>query len=237
MRFGSRLSSPCSCWMPGVRKCQQELKRLREVLIKLREEETKLKEKQGNEGRIKELFEEQRRLRQEQRKLRIEEPKLALQRKAFYQEHSIPLEEDERKRPNNYDFADADSGSNYDGVSGNVYKNNDAANCGGNDQVCAGGEHYSYGHDERQVQRSHDNYSNGERQGNRQGQPRMRVYVRKVKASSDAGTEAEEKPEENMVSASVTEEKEANTDNAVTAPASESDKSARYVLIFCCSIL
>ena len=144
------------------------------------------------------------------------------ERKTFYEVHGIPLEEDERKRPNNYDFADADSGSNYDGVSGNVYKNNDAANCGGNDQVCAGGEHYSYGHDERQVQRGHDNDSNGERQGNSQGQPRMKVYVRKVTASSDAETEAEEKPE----SASVTEEKAANTDNAVAAPASESDKSA-----------
>ena len=222
------------CRMPGVRKCQQELKRLRDVLIKLREEEAKLKEKQGNEGRIKDLFEEQRRLRQEQRKLRIEEPTLVTERKTFYKAHGIPLEEDERKRPNNSDFTDADSGSNYDEVSGNVCNHNDAGSCGSNDQVCDGG---AYGHDERQVERSHDNYSNGERQGNRQGQPRMRVYVRKVKASSDAGTEAEEKPEENMVSASVTEEKEANTDNAVTAPASESDKSARYVLIFCCSIL
>jgi len=89
--------------------------------------------------------------------------------------------------------------------------------------VCAGGEHYSYGHDERQVQRGHDNDSNGERQGNSQGQPRMKkVYMPKVKASSKAETEVEEKPE----SASVTEEKVANTDNVVTAPASESDKSA-----------
>ena len=222
MRFGSRLSSPCSCWMPGVRKCQQELKRLREVLIKLREEETKLKEKQGNEGRIKDLFEEQRRLRQEQRKLRIEEPTLVTERKTFYKAHGIPLEEDERKRPNNSDFADADSGSNYDAVSSNFYNNNDAGNCGGNDQVCAGGEHYSYGLDERQVERGHDNFSN-ERQGNSQGQPRMKkVYMPKVKASSNAETEVEEKPE----SASMTEEKVANTDNVVTAPASESDKSA-----------
>ena len=221
-RFDSHITPPCFCWMPGVRKCRQELKRLREVLIKLREEETKLKEKQGNEGRIRELFEEQRTLRQEQRKLRIEEPTLLTERKTFYEVHGIPLEEDERKRPNNSDFADADSGSNYDAVSTNFYNNNDAGNCGGNDQVCAGGEHYSYGHDERQVQRGHDNDSNGERQGNSQGQPRMKVYVRKVTASSDAETEAEEKPE----SASVTEEKAANTDNAVAAPASESDKSA-----------
>lgn len=119
MRFGSRLTSPCFCRMPGVRKCQQELKRLRDVLIKLREEEAKLKEKQGNEGRIKDLFEEQRRLRQEQRKLRIEEPTLVTERKTFYKAHGIPLEEDERKRPNNSDFADADSGSNYDVVSSN----------------------------------------------------------------------------------------------------------------------
>ena len=208
--------SPRSCWMPGVRKCQQELKRLRDVLIKLREEETKLKEKQGNEDRIKELSEEQRRLRQEQRKLRIEEAKLVTDRKTFYQEHNIPLEEDERKKLNNSDFANADSGSNYEDV-------ND------NDQVRDGSEHYSYGHDEGQVERVQDNYkfyNNGERQGNLQGQPKMKkVYVPKVKASSDAGTEAEENPEKNVVSASTTEQ-EANADNGDVVPASESDKSA-----------
>jgi hypothetical protein len=149
----------------GVRKYQQELKRLREVQIKLREEEAKLKEKEGNEGRAKELFEEQRRLRQEQRKLRIEEAILVTKKKAFYEEHNIPLEEDERKKSNSSNFANADSRNNYDGVNGNVYNNNDAGNCGGNDQVCDGGEHYKYGHDERQVERGHDNYSNGERQG------------------------------------------------------------------------
>ncbi|RLN04708.1 uncharacterized protein C2845_PM13G12740 [Panicum miliaceum] len=211
----------------GVRKCQQELKRLREVLIKLREEETKLKEKQGNEGRIKELSEEQRRLRQEQRKLRIEEAILVPQRKAFYEEHSIPLEEDERKKLNNSDLTNADSGNNYDGVNGNVYNNSDGGNCEDNGQVCDGGEHYSYGHDERQVERVQDKYINDERQGNRQGQTRMKkVYVRKVKASSDAGTEAEEKPEENVVSASLTDQKEANADNGDAVPASESEKSA-----------
>ena len=141
------------------------------------------------------------------------------ERKTFYKAHGIPLEEDERKRPNNSDFADADSGSNYDEVSGNVCNHNDAGSCGSNDQVCDGG---AYGHDERQVERGHDNFSN-ERQGNSQGQPRMKkVYMPKVKASSNAETEVEEKPE----SASVTEEKVANTDNAVAAPASESDKSA-----------
>ncbi|RLM61805.1 uncharacterized protein C2845_PM14G14540 [Panicum miliaceum] len=211
----------------GVRKCQQELKRLREVLIKLREEEAKLKEKQGNEDRIKELFEEQRRLRQEQRKLRIEEAILVPQRKAFYEEHNIPLEEDERKKLNNSDFTNADSGSNYEGVNGNIYNNNDGGNCGDNDQMCDGGEHYSYGHNERQVERVQGNYNNGERQGNRQGQPRMKkVYARKVKASSDAGTEAEERPEENVVCASATDQKEANADNGDAVPASESDKSA-----------
>ena len=228
VRFCSHLTLTCSCWMPGVRKCQQELKRLRGVLIKLREEEIKLKEKQGNELRIKELFEEQRRLRQEQRKLRIEEPELMKGRKAFYDLHNIPLEEDERKKLDNSDFANADSGSNYEDVNVNVYNDNDSGNYGDNDQVLEqvfdGGEHYSYGHDERQ-----DNYSNGERQGNRQGQPKMKkVYVPKVKASSDAGTEAEENPEKNVVSAtaSVTEQKEANADNANVVPASESDKSA-----------
>ena len=217
VRFCSHLTLTCSCWMPGVRKCQQELKRLRDVLIKLREEETKLKEKQGNEDRIKELSEEQRRLRQEQRKLRMEEAKLVTDRKTFYQEHNIPLEEDERKKLNNSDFANADSGSNYEDV-------ND------NDQVRDGSEHYSYGHDEGQVERVQDNYkfyNNGERQGNLQGQPKMKkVYVPKVKASSDAGTEAEENPEKNVVSASTTEQKEANADNGDVVPASESDKSA-----------
>ena len=59
------------------------------------------------------------------------------------------------------------------------------------------------------------------------------MYVAKVKASSDAGTEAEENPEKNVVSAtaSVTEQKEANADNANVVPASESDKSAGWVLI------
>ncbi|RLN18991.1 uncharacterized protein C2845_PM02G41730 [Panicum miliaceum] len=206
----------------GVRKCQQELKRLREVLIKLREEEIKLKEKKGNEGRINELFEKQRRLRQEQRKLRMDEAILVPQRKAFYEEHCIPLEEDERMKSGGSDFANADSGSNYDGISGNAYNNNDVGNCGSNDQVCDSGEHYSYGYDERQVERGHDNYSNGERQGNCQGQLRMKkVYVRKVKTSSNAGTEAEEKAENNVVSAKATEQKEANADNAF-----ESNKSA-----------
>ncbi|RLN40238.1 uncharacterized protein C2845_PM01G48650 [Panicum miliaceum] len=113
---------------------------------------------------------------------------------------------------------DNDSGSNYDGISGNAHNNSDAGNCGSNDQVCDDSEHYSYGHDKRQIERGHDSYSNGERPGNRQGQPRMKkVYVRKV----NAGTVAEEKPEENVVSTKVTEQKEVNADNA-----SESNKSA-----------
>ncbi|PVH31581.1 hypothetical protein PAHAL_9G182500 [Panicum hallii] len=200
----------------GVRKYQQELKRLREVQIKLREEEAKLKEKEGNEGRAKELFEEQRRLRQEQRKLRIEEAILVTKKKAFYEEHNIPLEEDERKKSNSSNFANADSRNNYDGVNGNVYNNNDAGNCGGNDQVCDGGEHYKYGHDERQVER-----------GNRHGQPRMKkVYMRKVNTSSDVGTTVEEKLEDNVVSARAIEQKDANADNADAVLASESDLSA-----------
>ncbi|CAN6321971.1 unnamed protein product [Urochloa humidicola] len=54
----------------GVRLCRQEVFRLREVLIKLRRVETKLWEQPGNEARLKELSDEQRKLRQEQRKLR-----------------------------------------------------------------------------------------------------------------------------------------------------------------------
>jgi hypothetical protein len=64
VRFGSHLTPPCK-FDAGVRKYQQELTRLREVLIKLRDEDTKLKEKERKEGHIKELFEEQRRLRHE----------------------------------------------------------------------------------------------------------------------------------------------------------------------------
>jgi len=214
--------------MPGVRKCQHEVKRLREVLIKLREEEAKLKVKGGDEGRVKELSEEQRRLGQEQRKLRLEEAMLVHERKAFYHEHNIPLEEDERNKPISFGFANADSGSNYDEVNGDMYSNNDAGNCGGNDQVCDGSDHYKYGYDEVQVERGHDKCSNGERQGNGLGQPTMKnVYVRKVKASSsDAGTEVEEKPDENMVSASAIEQKEANADNADAVLASKLGKSA-----------
>jgi hypothetical protein len=56
-----RVSPHHACWMLGLRKCQQDVKMLREFLIKLREVETKLKEKEGKEVRIMELFEEQRR--------------------------------------------------------------------------------------------------------------------------------------------------------------------------------
>jgi hypothetical protein len=82
-------------------------------------------------------------------------------------EHNILLEDDERKKCNNSDFANADSGSNYDKVKNNVYNNNDTGNFGGNNRVGDGGEHYSYGQDERQVERGHDNYSNGKRHENR----------------------------------------------------------------------
>ncbi|RLN15668.1 uncharacterized protein C2845_PM02G41790 [Panicum miliaceum] len=46
---------------------------------------------------------------------------------------------------------DNDSSSNYDEVKDNVYNNNDTGNFGGNNQVYDGGEHYSYGQDERQT--------------------------------------------------------------------------------------
>jgi hypothetical protein len=52
-------------------------------------------------------------------------------------------------------------------------------------------------------------------------------YVPKPKASSDAGAEAEEKPEENVVSATNSEQNEASAGgNAEAVPASGSDKSA-----------
>ncbi|CAL4920091.1 unnamed protein product [Urochloa decumbens] len=202
----------------GMRLCVQEVIMLREVLIKLRGEETKLREQPGNEARLEELSDEQRKLRQEQRKLREEEVKLLQQKNSMVREY-------EEKTNNNSNGANEDSGSNYNSVNGDVYNNNDGGSCdysdysGNNDQY-DGGQHYPHGHDKRQVGRGHDHFNN--RQGYRQGQPRMiQVYRPKVKASSDAGTEAEEKPEASVVSAIDTER---NADNAV--PASESDKSA-----------
>ncbi|RLN16391.1 uncharacterized protein C2845_PM02G08880 [Panicum miliaceum] len=53
-----------------------------------------------------------------------------------------------------------------------------------------------------------------------------KVYVRKVNASSDAGTKVEEKLEDNVVSARAIEQKDANADNANAVLASESDLSA-----------
>ncbi|CAN6321972.1 unnamed protein product [Urochloa humidicola] len=140
------------------------------------------------------------------------------------------VREYEEEKPNN----NSDSGSNYNSVNGNVYSNNDGESCGYSDyggnndqyqtQVCDGAEHYPHGHGERQVGRGH--YNNGDRQCYRQGPPRMvKVYRPKVKASSDAGTEAEEKPAAS-VSANDTEQKGTSSDNADAVPASESDKSA-----------
>ncbi|CAO2176901.1 unnamed protein product [Urochloa humidicola] len=122
---------------------------------------------------------------------------------------------------NNSHGANADPGSNYNGANGNVYNNNDGGSCGYSDysgnndhyqtHVCDGGEHCPHGH---------AHYNNGDRQGYRQGQPMMEEHLPKVKASCDAGIEAEEKPEANVVSVNGKEQKEAS------APASESDKSA-----------
>ncbi|CAN6280590.1 unnamed protein product [Urochloa humidicola] len=199
----------------GIRLCKQELRRLKDVQKKLRVEETKLKEKPaGNEARLKECSDEQRKLRQEQRQLRVMEAKLLQQKEAMVREY---------EKRNSH-------GANEDSCS-----NNDGGSCGYSDygvnndqyqtQVCDGDEHYPHGHDERQVGRGH--YNNGDRQGHRRGPHRMvKVYRPKVKASSDAGTEAEEKPEASVVSANDTEQKEAIADNADAVPASESDKSA-----------
>ncbi|CAN6291115.1 unnamed protein product [Urochloa humidicola] len=199
----------------GVRLCKQELRRLKDVQNKLRAEETKLKEKPaGNEARLKECSDEQRKLRQEQRQLRLVEAKLQQQKEAMVREY---------EKLNSHG-ANEDSGSNNDGSSCGY------SDYGGNNdqyqtQVCNGDEHYPHGHDERQVGRGH--YNNGDRQGYRRGPPRMvKVYRPKVKASSDAGTEAEEKPEASVVSANDTEQKDAIADNADAVPASESDKSA-----------
>ncbi|CAN6302801.1 unnamed protein product [Urochloa humidicola] len=203
----------------GMRLCVQEVTMLREVLIKLRGVETKLREQPGNEARLEELSNEQRKLRQEQRKLREDEAKLLKQKKAMVREY-------EEEPNNNSNGGNEDPGSNYNGVNGSVYNNNDGGSCdysdyaGNNDQYDGGDPH---GHDdERQVGRGHDHFNN--RQGYRQGQRRMiQVYRPKVKVSSDAGTEAEEKPEASVVSAIDAEQ---NADNADAVPASESDKSA-----------
>lgn len=222
----------------ALRICEQKQTRVKEAQKKLRGEEAKLKEQPGNEARLKEVSDEKRKLWLELKKLWQEEWKtLRPKRDAFYEENKIPLpnknNKDNEKKPN-----DVDPGSNHNGVNGNVYNNNDDGSCcyssdyGGNNdeylaQLCDGGEHYPHGHDERQVERGHYHYNKGDRQGYRQGQLRMKkVYVPKVKASSDAGTEAEEKPEENGASATTMEQKEASADNADVVPASESDKSA-----------
>ncbi|CAN6286190.1 unnamed protein product [Urochloa humidicola] len=110
----------------GVRLCQQEVTRLREVLIKLRREETKLREQPGNEAHLEELSDEQRKLRQEQMKLREEELKLLQQKNAMVREY-------EEKPNNNSNGANGDSGSNYNGANGDVYNNNDGGSCDYND--------------------------------------------------------------------------------------------------------
>ncbi|KAJ1292734.1 hypothetical protein BS78_01G012800 [Paspalum vaginatum] len=229
----------------GIRNCQHELKGLREVLIKLRQEETKLKEQgaTGNEVRLVELSKEQRRLRQEQRKLREEESRLEPLRKEFYLEHGFPYV-DENAVQQGGEFVDQEESAPADCANGGC----DGANANGGDgTVCydggdqdqpefhSDGDGYSHGYGEEGGA-----YYNGGRQGNRGGQPKRRMEYRpKVKASSDAGAEAEPNPEEKVSSEAGTEEaehkvvsvgeaeqKEATAASSDTVAASESEQSA-----------
>ncbi|CAL5034439.1 unnamed protein product [Urochloa decumbens] len=83
----------------GVRLCQKELTRLRDVLRKLRGEETKLmKEQPANcEARLEELSDEQRKLRLAQSKLCEQFLELMLQKEAFYKDNRMTLSSDDCK--------------------------------------------------------------------------------------------------------------------------------------------
>jgi hypothetical protein len=188
--------------------CQQEQEKVKNALWKLRREEKMLEGQAGNEACLKEVSDAQKKLKLQRRKLEEKERKtLRPARDAFYKEYGITLPGQETNN------ADPSSSINC-----NVHSNNNdggSSNYDGNNgenqtQMCDGGEQYN----------------NGEWYPH--GQPgTKKVHVPKAKASSDAGTEAEEKPEENVVSATNTERKEPSVDNADAVPASESDKPAR----------
>lgn len=107
--------------LPGVRICQQDLKRLQDSIGKLRVLRTELRSELWDdawlESRLMELWDERCKLRQEQRKLREKEETLVQQRNAFYNEYEIPLPEE--KPNNNSPGANEDPSSNYNGDSDN----------------------------------------------------------------------------------------------------------------------
>ena len=210
-------------------------------MIKLREQETKLKgtgengvhliqlSEEQRELRLNQLSEEQRKLRQQQKKLREDEARLRPLRKEFYLEHGFPLDggdEEEPQVPNQGESVQGndnagDGGYNSDGR-GSVPSNHD-----GEPDVQPDG---AYAYHERQVA-----YNNN---GGRQGYPEVRKVQKWVakRPSSDAGTEADHKPEEKVTSDAGSESDHKPEENdqkpAATpanedgAPASGSEKSS-----------
>jgi len=238
-------------FLSGIRNIEHELKRLRDVLIKLRGQETKLKEKGENgvhliqvqlseeqrELRLMQLSEEQRKLRQQQKKLREEEARLRPLRKEFYLEHGFPLvggDEEEPPVPNQGESVQGNDNAGVDNFNGGY--NSDGYGSvpsyhDGEPDVHADGACVYH---ERQVEEGYAYNTNG----GRQGYPEVRKVQKWVakQPSSDAGTEADHKPEEKVSSDAGSEaehkpvenpQKEAATPaNADGAPASGSEKSS-----------
>ena len=238
-------------FLSGIRNIEHELKRLRDVLIKLRGQETKLKEKGENgvhliqvqlseeqrELRLMQLSEEQRKLRQQQKKLREEEARLRPLRKEFYLEHGFPLvggDEEEPPVPNQGESVQGNDNAGVDNFNGGYnsdgYGNVPSYHDGELDVHADGACVYH----ERQVEEGYAYNTNG----CRQGYPEVRKVQKWVakQPSSDAGTEADHKPEEKVSSDAGSEaehkpvenpQKEAATPaNADGAPASGSEKSS-----------
>jgi len=223
--------------MSGIRNIELELKRLRDVLIKLRGQETKLKEKGENGVHLIQLSEEQRQLRQQQKKLREEEARLRSLRKEFYLEHGFPLvggDEEEPQVPNQGESVQGNDNAGVDNFNGGY--NSDGYGSvpsyhDGEPGVHADG---AYVYHERQVEEGYA-YNNN---GGRQGYPEVRKVQKWVakQPSSDAGTEADHKPEEKVTSdaGSEAEHKPVENDqnlaatpaNADTKPVSGSEKSS-----------
>jgi hypothetical protein len=237
----------------ALRICRQDQRVYRDFLLKLKYDEENLKGRPGSEASLKEISYMQKKLRPEQKELWEEERRLLHQRNEELL--SKCLQEQEKCKDGLFKLEIEET--NLKGQPGNEaclkeisdetnklrldlkklleeekrllrdggYSNNDGASSVYSDydeyqtQLGDGGDHYyPRDHDERQV----------DRLGYRQRQPKVtKKYVPKPKASSDAGAEAEEKPEENVVSATNSEQNEASAGgNAEAVPASGSDKSA-----------
>ncbi|TVU44102.1 hypothetical protein EJB05_03534 [Eragrostis curvula] len=233
------------------RKLMKEQKNLREEQRKLMEEQNNLVNKKERltaelgkddiKGHAKELWEVQKIFKEAQSNF-IEEVK------NFREEQRQKYPANERRGQwydrNNYNggndnYSNGNGNGGYGrGNSNGHYYNNYSGNGNGgysrgngngnngswNLEVYSGDEFYTQGYDER-VQEGGDHYYSGERQGYRGGNTRKQIYQRKDKAASDAGTEAEHKPEEKVAPASETEQK-AETVNGDAVPASGSEKSS-----------